>query len=234
MIRLFTYPRSYDVPNLDPLCLEVESYLRMAKLPFEQIFINKGTLPYIKNENIQLSGVSNILGHLNETYSCPLDRHLSTEAIVVNRILSKRCKTVLEWALTYQRWISKKGYEKSKEIISPSLNDFQRMFSLPIMRAKAYLHLSTLDKDVLREIRDLLDTLSDYLNEKRYFHGEKVSSIDATLFAYLSNIFFAPFEGPVKDYLRKKENLLMYTVRLEENFFCEDSDFEELKIISKN
>lgn len=37
MIKLYQFAPAWDVPNLSPFCVKVETYLRMAGLPYEVV-----------------------------------------------------------------------------------------------------------------------------------------------------------------------------------------------------
>lgn len=55
MIQLYQFAPAFDLPNASPFCMRLETYLRMAALPFEiprfklQQFQGapKGKMPYI-------------------------------------------------------------------------------------------------------------------------------------------------------------------------------------------
>ena len=53
MITLHQFARVWDIPNLSPFCSKVETYLRMAGIPYEVAdaippTAPKGKLPYTK------------------------------------------------------------------------------------------------------------------------------------------------------------------------------------------
>ena len=54
-IKLFQFPRLFEVPNLSPFCCKLESELRIAGIPYETVNISdprkgpKGKLPFIED-----------------------------------------------------------------------------------------------------------------------------------------------------------------------------------------
>ena len=54
-IKLYQFPPALELPNASPFCMKLETYLRMAGLPFESVYtLNlrrapKGKLPFIND-----------------------------------------------------------------------------------------------------------------------------------------------------------------------------------------
>jgi Glutathione S-transferase N-terminal domain len=52
-IKLFQFPRMFDIPNLSPFCCKLETWLRIAGVPYEVVETPdprkgpKGKLPFI-------------------------------------------------------------------------------------------------------------------------------------------------------------------------------------------
>ena len=57
MIKLYQYLPAFGLPNASPFCMKLETYLRMAGLPFEAPVVSlrelgrapKGKMPYIED-----------------------------------------------------------------------------------------------------------------------------------------------------------------------------------------
>ena len=87
MIRLYQYAPALGLPNASPFCMKLETYLRMAQLPFvaPQISLRdigrapKGKLPYVRDGTTVLADSTLIIDHLKATYGDPLDAWLSAE-----------------------------------------------------------------------------------------------------------------------------------------------------------
>ena len=57
MIKLYQFPSQWSLPNPSPFCMKLETYLRMAKLPFEAVYvINPGKGPKKKLPTINDDG----------------------------------------------------------------------------------------------------------------------------------------------------------------------------------
>ncbi|MEO0837024.1 MAG: glutathione S-transferase C-terminal domain-containing protein, partial [Cyanobacteria bacterium J06642_3] len=67
-------------------------------------------------------------------------------------------------------------------------------------------------------IKDLT-AISDFLADKPYLMGERISSVDASAYGLLANILWTPIESPVTDQARTMTNLLHYCHRIRERFY---------------
>src|SRR5258708_2484691 len=81
MITLHQFESNWGLPNFSPFCMKVETYLRMAELPFE-IKIGdvrkapKGKLPFIEDDGKVVADSEHILDHLKQKYGDKLDEKL--------------------------------------------------------------------------------------------------------------------------------------------------------------
>jgi glutathione S-transferase len=63
--------------------------------------------------------------------------------------------------------------------------------------------------------------VSDFLAHKPFLMGERPTTVDATVYAYLANILEVPLESPVKDFGLSRDNLVRYLQRMRSRFFPE-------------
>ena len=63
-IKLFQFPRMFAVPNLSPFCCKLETWLRIARIPYEVVDTPnpragpKGKLPFIEDAGRQPASAS--------------------------------------------------------------------------------------------------------------------------------------------------------------------------------
>ena len=64
------------------------------------------------------------------------------------------------------------------------------------------------------EVYDLavreLKAIDSFIDSKKYFTGEKISSIDATVYAFLILILKQPISSPLKSYIEGRKSLMTY------------------------
>ena len=60
------------------------------------------------------------------------------------------------------------------------------------------------------------------LRQQKYFLGDKPTSLDATMYAFLAHIIGAPYTSPLKVAARAHQNLVDYASRMKEEWFSVD------------
>ena len=123
MIRLYQYAPALGLPNASPFCMKLETYLRMAQLPFvaPQISLRdigrapKGKLPYVRDGTTVLADSTLIIVHPKATYGDPLDAWLSAEQRAVALAFQRLLEENLYWAVLHSRWIEPEGWAMTKE-----------------------------------------------------------------------------------------------------------------------
>jgi glutathione S-transferase len=59
-IRLFQFPRLFSIPNLSPFCSKLETWLRIAGIPYDVVDTPnprkspKGKLPFIEDAGLRI------------------------------------------------------------------------------------------------------------------------------------------------------------------------------------
>ena len=81
-IKLFQFPRMFAVPNLSPFCCKLETWLRIAGIPYEVVDTTdprkgpKGKVPFIEDAGIRMGDSSLIVEHLTKTRGIDPDARL--------------------------------------------------------------------------------------------------------------------------------------------------------------
>src|SRR5262245_65593203 len=83
-IKLFQFPRMFAVPNLSPFCCKLETWLRIARIPYEVVDTPnprvgpKGKPPFIEDAGRRIGDTSIIVDYLTKNRGVDLDIHLDT------------------------------------------------------------------------------------------------------------------------------------------------------------
>ncbi|KTD25851.1 MULTISPECIES: glutathione S-transferase family protein [Legionella] len=233
MITLYQFPGIWGLPNASPFCLKVETYLRMAEIPFEIRFVRnprkapKGKLPFIKMDDKTLADSELIIDYLKGKVGNVLDRNLNKEQKALSVVLDNTFAERLYWIMVYMRW----QYEPNWPIINKAFFDkmptLSKLFVPAIVRKNILktLYAQGMGRHNYDEILEMgyktLDAIVDLLGENKYFHGSEPSSIDATAFAFLANIVWLPYEDALKTHLNKQATVLSFCDRMWNSFYPE-------------
>src|SRR4051812_35999750 len=106
-IKLFQFPRMFAVPNVSPFCCKLETWLRMAQIPYEVVDVRdprkapRGKLPFVEDGGARIADTSVIIEHLSRARAIDLDAHLDDAqraiALLVQRTLEEHYAFVLAY-----------------------------------------------------------------------------------------------------------------------------------------
>jgi len=231
MITLYQSVPAWGLPDLSPFCVKVETYLRMAELPFrtEKADLRKapkGKMPWIEDKGRRISDSSDIIAYLKATYGDPLDRGSSEDAHALGHTVQRMLEEHTYFALVYARWVDPAGTSVYKtifvrEILPPVIGG--PIFSLICRNVARMLKAQgigrhTPDEIYARGVQDI-EALSRLLGDKPYLLGDQPSSYDATVYAFVSGLYLPPIETPLKRRIASLPNLVAYVERMRSRYF---------------
>ncbi|MDI9817569.1 MULTISPECIES: glutathione S-transferase family protein [unclassified Legionella] len=233
MIILYQYPGVWGLPNASPFCLKIETYLRMAEIPYEIRFMMnpakapKGKLPFIKIDDETIADSELIIEYLIRKFGDLLDRELTREQKAETFLLDNLFAERLYWIMLYLRWQDEQGWSSLCDSFFPRLPRLAKLFVPGQVRkqVKRALYAQGMGRHSYDEVLSMgnktLDVIAQRLAQKRYFHGSELTGIDATAFAFLANIAWLPHEDALKKQLQQHDNLLDYCDRIWGAFYSE-------------
>ena len=65
----------------------------------------------------------------------------------------------------------------------------------------------------------LADALQRLLADKPFMLGDQPSSLDATAYAFLANLLWAPVDSPIRDHARSRPTLEAYCQRMKARYY---------------
>jgi glutathione S-transferase len=233
MITLHQFEPALGLPNASPFCMKLETYLRMAGLPYQAPCASmrtltgapKGKLPYIEDRGQRIADSSFVIDYLKATYGDPLDAWLSAEqratALAFQRLLEEH----LYWAVVYTRWIDAAGWELTRPAFFGKMPPPLRWFVPPIARRGMRNELKGhgMGRHTATEIHHLaqkdITAIADLLADKPYVMGEAPCSLDACLYAFMANLVWVPLDSPLKLHALRYPNLSAYCERMRTQYF---------------
>lgn len=231
MITLFQFYRVWALPNASPFCMKVETYLRMTKLPYENKYVNnpqkspKKKLPHIKMDGKFYPDSELIIEELKRRFGDELDKELSAEQKALAVLIDVAFCERLYWTMVYLRWQDVAGWEHIKESMFMKLPAMAKLFVPNMVRKYMLKQLNQqgTGRHSLQEVLQLgiktLDTLATTLGDKKYFLGDKPTSVDATAFAFLVNIIWTPLNDPFKQHALRQHNIVAYCNRMWDEYY---------------
>lgn len=231
-IRLHQFAPAFGLPNASPFCMKVETYLRMAGLPWEAVNDGdvlkapKKKLPYIKDGDRVVADSSFIIDPLKATRGDALDDWLDASQRGVALAFQRLFEEHLYWAAVYTRWIDDTAWPQTREAFFAALPAPLRWILPPLARRglRVQLQGQGLGRHSAAEIHALgvrdITAVADFLADKPFLMGERPCSLDATGHAFLANLLWAPVDSPLRDAARRHPNLAAYCERMKARYFA--------------
>ncbi len=233
MIKLYQYDPAFGLPNASPFCMKLETWLRMAELPFEIPAATlrdlgkapKGKMPYIEDQGKILADSTFIIDYLKASYGDRLDAWLSAEQRAIALAFQRLIEENLYWALVHTRWLEPQGWEKTRVAFFGKLPLPLKWFVPTLARRGLMkeLHGHGMGRHSEAEIHAIgkrdITALADFLGDKPYAMGQQPCSLDATLYAFLANLVWPPVESVLKQHARQYPQLEAYCQRMRSRYY---------------
>lgn len=231
MIKLVQFFPAWNLPNASPFCMKLETYLKMAELPYENKYTANpnasptGKFPVIEDQGKVIADSGLIIEYLKNTYGDKLDTHLTTEEKATVVSLHRLIEEHLYWSMIYSRWLDKNGWAITKPTYFGRLPLLLKSWLPSVLQKKVKRQLEghgmgLHDEETIYHFgKENIKALSDFLGNKDFFFGDKPTSLDACAYSFLSNIINTPIESPLKQYALTFSNLKNYCDRMQKKYF---------------
>jgi glutathione S-transferase len=73
--------------------------------------------------------------------------------------------------------------------------------------------------------RQETQAISDFLGEKPYLMGEQPTTVDASVYSWLTHAMRVPFPGPIRDFGNSLPNLVAYCDRMHDRYYPDIEPF---------
>jgi glutathione S-transferase len=231
-IKLFQFPRRFAIPNLSPFCCKLETWLRIAQVPYEVVDTPdprkgpKGKLPFIEDAGVRIADSSLIVDHLMRTRGVDPDRRLDASQRAIALLVQRTLEEHYAFVLAYTHLVRKEGLQHTRArfnsvpaIARPLVGYIVRRRIKKILWQQGILRHSHHDivESALRDWRAVLTVMG----EEPFFFGDEPTGIDAVVFGALATSVFTPIESPIRDFLRSQPGLVSYAERMRARFFPE-------------
>jgi glutathione S-transferase len=225
MIELHEFSPAWGI-NPSPFCLKVETYLRLAGLPFRPVSsvpfrAPKRKLPVIVDQGRRIADSGHIIAYLQATYGDPLDRGFSSEQQALGHLMRRTCEESLYFVLLYARWMDEPGWNVIRKALFGGLPPVARDLVPRLVRRGVARSLNgqgygrhSRDEIYALGITDL-DALAIHLAARPFAVAERPTSFDACIYAFLVSLMRPPIELPLKSHALAKPALCQYVERME-------------------
>jgi glutathione S-transferase len=226
MIKLFQFRPAFGLPNASPFCMKLETYLRLAGLPYQSVYIDnpgkapKGKLPYVDDDGIVMADSGLAIEYLEGKRGGALDAWLTPEVRAQGLAFRRLFEENLYWAVLYSRWAEPEAWRLTRAAFFESL-PWPLKVIIPALARRAMLRElwgHGMGRHSAEEIYRIgvadIAAAADFLADKPCFLGDRPSTLDATAFAFLANVLWVEVDSPLRREARRHANLDAYCRRI--------------------
>jgi glutathione S-transferase len=231
-ISLYQPRRAFGLPCPSAFCVKLETYLRMADIPYQLVVGDprqapKGKVPWIKDGDKVIGDSTLIIDYLKQTYGDTVDLHLSAEEKALGHAIKRMLEEGLYFISSYSRWVEDKGFKLYSAELFADMPALLKVVIPNMVRKKVMkaLYAQGTARHSPQELYGLgardVQSFSALLGDKDFLFGDRPSSYDACAFGVIGNMVTAPFESPAKEAALATANISSYIQRIRQQYFPE-------------
>lgn len=223
-VLLHQFPPSDLVASGSPPCLKLETFLRMTRIPYENVygmkFSKKGKMPWIEFNGKEIADSNFCIRFLMKEFRVDVDSHLT----LTERAIGHTVRTMLEentyWTLAYYRWFSDFAAGMREQLFGQLFQPIKYLiFYLVKRKVRKDLWNHGIGRHKEQELygiaeRDLL-AMSELLGHKNFLFGDKPCLADVGLFAFVASSVWDCPKSPFAELTKSKaKNLEHHAQRM--------------------
>jgi glutathione S-transferase len=231
-VKLFQFPRMFAIPNVSPFCCKLETWLRIARIPYDVVDTGdprrapKSKLPFIEDGGVRIADTSLIVDHLVRTRGVDPDARLDPSQRAIALLVQRTLEEHYAFILAYTHLARDEGWQHMRArfdsvpaIVRPLVRRAVRSSVRKVLWSQGVLRHTHEDivESALRDWRAVMAVMSD----GPFFFGEEPASVDAIVFGALATSVLTPIESPIRDFLSSQPALVAYAERMRAQFFPE-------------
>ncbi len=235
MITLYTTPTCWGLPSISPACLKLETWLRMAEIPYQRnqqmdlSLAPKGKIPFIEDGGEFIGDSTLIVQHLQQRLGIDRDRTLTPEQRAIALAFHRMLQEHTYWGIVYIRYGIEANWQhyrlvvghmlapnRPEDVWEPIVEGLRQHFLTQLYQQGLGRHH---DREICQLIMADLQALSTVLGDRPYFMSNQPTTLDATVYAHIGNLIQPPFESAIVDAARTLTNLCQHCDRMTQQFF---------------
>ncbi|KAM3721637.1 Uncharacterized protein ACO02O_09402 [Dirofilaria immitis] len=251
-VYLVQFPRSGCIPSLSMFALKLETWLRIAKIPYSNIsneftiFSSKKQIPFIELNGRQIPDSNHCIEHLTRVFKIDLDERLNAMEKAQSRAFTYLLEESIRWIVIYNRAKNNK-FMATEEGFIRHFRGVKKVFFQYIFveqfRKKIWklCYWQGIGRHTANEVESIakkdLTALSIFLGDKRYFFGSAPTTLDAIAFGNLTQVFYTPMNTDIlRKYMEENTpNLVSFIQQMREMYWKDwDEACQTLSLDTEN
>jgi glutathione S-transferase len=233
VIALYQLFPAFGLPDASPFCVKVETFLRMVDHPYRNVYLGypknapKGKLPYIDDGRKRIADSGFIVRYLIGRYGYGIDAHLTKSQHGIGLAMTRLLEDHLYWVIVHTRWLDDAHWPEVRRLffgnLPAGIRQFVSAWARGHMRRESVGHGIGRHafNDIIEMGADDIEAVSDILADNPFILGDRISSYDATVYAFIASVLLASLETPLKQAVMRFPNLHQYCLKIQSLYFGE-------------
>ncbi|VDI38540.1 Hypothetical predicted protein [Mytilus galloprovincialis] len=207
-------------PSMTPYAIKLETYLRMANIPYETkrnvhsyTKSKKGKFPWIEYNGEEISDSEFCIEYLNDKLQIDLNKDFTAKDRGIARAYQKMLEENTFWYVNYF----------SSIYVLFHIHFWWLLLLAVGRRIKKIMYAVGMGRHSSDEVYHIMEldlkAVSDFLGNKKFLLGDKPCQADCSVFGIISNAYWQSFGTPVESTIKKYRNLCDYCQRMKETFW---------------
>uniref|UniRef100_A0A7E4UMQ3 GST N-terminal domain-containing protein n=1 Tax=Panagrellus redivivus TaxID=6233 RepID=A0A7E4UMQ3_PANRE len=239
-VYLIQLPRAGVIPSLSPHCLKLETWLRFAGIPYQNVSNEfkhtsaRGQVPFIELNGRQIADATVAIEELTKIF------HIQSETDFDAEDQSKMCayQSMIDNGLlwTYFYYLSiNNNHEATPDGVIDHFTGFRKFLyknwnvGQHRRRIKSKCMAQGIGRFAPYEVEKIakkeLSALSVLLGKKNFLMGKTPTALDASAFATLCQFYYLPLNKDIKNYIdENNQNLVDFIRRIRDLYWSDWSE----------
>ncbi|XP_005100149.1 failed axon connections homolog isoform X2 [Aplysia californica] len=221
-VILHQFPRGPFAPSVSPFPVKLETYLRLAKIPYvtetDLNVSSKGKMPWMEFNGEAVADSHQCISHLNRKLGIDLNKGLDPAQRAVARTIQMMCEDHLYWCVAIFRWV----LDREKKVIRKAFSQVNSLILWLISRKVREASLAQgMGRHSKEEIKEFLvgdlQALADYLGDKKFMMSDEVTEVDCCVFSFVCQFVYQQKDEDLQGLVEERfPSLYKYCERVKE------------------
>lgn len=230
-IKLHMPQGSPGIPPLSQFCAKTEIMLKLSGLEFtiapegDPRSGPKKKFPYITDGDAVIGDSSFIETHLNKSYDVDFYKDISTHDRALAQVITGVLEEQLYWVTVYSRWKMEENWPIIKGMffgqMPPDMGE--KFASVAREAAVNALWGQGMGRHTPKEVftigARIIQNLSTLLDDKTFFVGDKMTTVDAAAYGTLINLVQNPVPTPMRACILAEGSLCRFLDRISDFYY---------------
>ncbi|XP_067664878.1 failed axon connections homolog [Haliotis asinina] len=227
-VMLHQLGKGVHAPSISPFVLKLETYLRMASIPYKNLFdkkmSSKGKTPWIEYNGEEVPDSEFCIEYLNAKFNVDLNTKYNQSERAIGRAFRKLAEEDIYWYIGLSRCV----YDRNQVIFSRlGLNWLVKKILMRKAMTSAWHH--GIGRHSEKEVTHIADgdlkALSDFIGNKKFLLGDTPCQEDCAVFGMLAQVVWhMPGSEGERIVNETYTNLRQYCMRMRDLYWPDWND----------